>query len=220
MRISLVGAGGKTTLLFSIAERLSASGGPVAVTTTTKIRKPEAAQIRQWERSGGRIHVFGTPAAQGKLSAPPEETFRQIFRHYRHVVIEADGAKHFPLKVPAAHEPVIRPETELVICVAGMDALDRPLREACFRWELLPEELRQGDRRITEEDMAAVLAADWGGRKGSAGFPFRIFLNKCDTAEQRDRAGRILELLRKNSGLEGSAGCLKEGLWDTWIMNI
>ena len=92
--------------------------------------------------------MFGTPAPEGKLSAPSEEEFRALFRNYRHVLIEADGAKGFPLKVPSDREPVVRRETELVVCTAGISALGKTFREACFRWELLPEHLRDGGRRI------------------------------------------------------------------------
>ena len=128
MIISAVGAGGKTTLLRKTAERLSLCGETVAVTTTTKIRKPELSDIREWEKGGGKIRVFGTPAPGGKLSAPSEEEFRALFRNYRHVLIEADGAKGYPLKVSSDREPVIRNETELVVCAAGISALGKTFR--------------------------------------------------------------------------------------------
>ena len=218
MIISAVGAGGKTTLLRKTAERLSLRGETAVLTTTTKIRKPEIPEIRRWEENGGRIRVSGTPVENGKLSSPSEQEFQALFRNYRHVLIEADGAKGYPLKVPADHEPVIREETELVVCVAGMKALGRPFREACFRWELLPDRLRDGSRCISEEDIALILAADWGGRKDASGFSFRVFLNQCDTEILRESAMRILDLLRTRWGVEGNCGTLqneplKDNIW-------
>ncbi|MGB4108702.1 MAG: hypothetical protein WBL38_02525, partial [Desulfomonilia bacterium] len=38
--ITLVGAGGKTTLMFRLARELAVSDGPVLTTTTTKIYRP------------------------------------------------------------------------------------------------------------------------------------------------------------------------------------
>ena len=38
--ISLVGAGGKTSLMFKLAHELSKTGEPVLTTTTTKIFEP------------------------------------------------------------------------------------------------------------------------------------------------------------------------------------
>ena len=147
----------------------------------------------------------------GIYGLPETQEFQVLFRHFRHVLIEADGAKRFPLKVPADREPVIRKETELVVCVAGMSALGRPLREACFRWELLPETLRDGGRIITVEDMVLILGSEWGGRKGTSGIPFRVFLNQCDTEKQRESAMQILELLRVRWGVDGDCGALQNG---------
>ncbi|MBW2707410.1 MAG: putative selenium-dependent hydroxylase accessory protein YqeC, partial [Deltaproteobacteria bacterium] len=42
--ISLVGAGGKTSLMFKLAHELSRTGGSVLTTTTTKILEPEPDQ--------------------------------------------------------------------------------------------------------------------------------------------------------------------------------
>jgi molybdenum cofactor cytidylyltransferase len=46
------------------------------------------------------------------------------------LLIEADGARRLPLKAPYDHEPVIPPDTSLVVPVAGMDVLGQPLDDA------------------------------------------------------------------------------------------
>ena len=51
------------------------------------------------------------------------------------VFLEADGAKHFPCKAPAEQEPVLLPQSNIVLAVAGLSALGRPLKECCFRLE-------------------------------------------------------------------------------------
>jgi len=52
-------------------------------------------------------------------------------------LIEADGARHLPLKAPAAWEPVIPEQVDLVIVVVGMSAIGKPLTgEYVFRPEL------------------------------------------------------------------------------------
>src|SRR4029078_5661984 len=45
------------------------------------------------------------------------------------VLVEADGARARPLKVPAPHEPVIPASTTLVVVVCALDALGQPLDE-------------------------------------------------------------------------------------------
>ena len=38
------------------------------------------------------------------------------------VLIEADGSKRLPCKVPADHEPVLLPESDIVVAVLGLSA--------------------------------------------------------------------------------------------------
>lgn len=74
--ISLVGGGGKTTLLYALARWYSAQGQRVLVSTTTHIQRPdanyapdEAARDALWQ--AGTYAVAGVPAEGGKLTMPP-----------------------------------------------------------------------------------------------------------------------------------------------------
>ena len=138
--VSLVGGGGKTTLLYAFARHCAAKGWRVLVSTTTHIRQPgenyaadEAALASLW--AAGRYAVAGVPAEQGKLTALPPEQLTCWMAQADMVLLEADGAKRMPCKVPSAHEPVLLPESDIVLAVAGLSALGRPLLEVCFRLE-------------------------------------------------------------------------------------
>ena len=50
------------------------------------------------------------------------------------MLIEADGAKHHSLKYPAAHEPVIVPETTEVILLMGLWELGKPAETVVYRY--------------------------------------------------------------------------------------
>ena len=70
--VSLVGGGGKTTLLYAMADHCARKGWRVLVTTTTHIRQPvayyapdDAALTTLWQ--AGHYAVIGTPAEKGKL---------------------------------------------------------------------------------------------------------------------------------------------------------
>ena len=122
--VSLVGGGGKTTLLYAFARHCAAKGWRVLVSTTTHIRQPgenyaadEAALAALW--AAGRYAVAGVPAEQGKLTALPPEQLTRWMAQADMVLLEADGAKRMPCKVPAAHEPVLLPESDIVLAVAG-----------------------------------------------------------------------------------------------------
>ena len=138
--VSLVGGGGKTTLLYAMADHCARKGWRVLVTTTTHIRQPaacyapdEAALSALWQ--AGRYAVIGTPAENGKLTMPPQLLRRMAQADA--VFIEADGAKHHPCKLPAAHEPVLLPQSDIVLAVAGLSALGKSLREVCFRYDMM-----------------------------------------------------------------------------------
>lgn len=45
------------------------------------------------------------------------------------VLIEADGSRRMPCKAPAAHEPVLLPQCDIVLAVAGVSALGESLEK-------------------------------------------------------------------------------------------
>lgn len=68
----------------------------------------------------------------GKLTAPPQAQLERWMTLADIVLIEADGAKRMPCKAPAAHEPVLLPQCDTVLAVAGLSALRHPLRGGLF----------------------------------------------------------------------------------------
>ncbi len=66
---------------------------------------------------------LGRPDEKGKLTAPALPV-SQLQTLALWVLVEADGSKHLPLKAHAPHEPVIPPESQHTILVAGPRALD------------------------------------------------------------------------------------------------
>ena len=203
-RIALVGAGGKTTLMYALAAAYAKRGCRTIVTTTTHILRPldtvwacDREKVRRlWTESS--YAVVGKDAGDGKLAALPEGEMRDCLLSADVVLYEADGAKRMPCKVPASHEPVIPAECDLVIGVMGMDALDRPLEEICFRKEEAIRFLKvSSGGRMTAEMMAAILSSEEGTRKGVGERSYYVVLNKCDTEERIRQADKVQCLLRE-----------------------
>ena len=183
--VSLVGGGGKTTLLYAFARHCAAKGWRVLVSTTTHIRQPgahyaadEAALAALW--AAGQYAVAGVPAEQGKLTVLPPEQLTRWMAQADIVLLEADGAKRMPCKVPAAHEPVLLPESDIVLAVAGLSALGRPLREVCF-----------------------LLASEQGGRKLVRDRRFSVVLNQADDPARIAAGEQTLALLREKYEVQG-----------------
>ena len=265
--VSLIGGGGKTTLLYALSAYCTAKGWRVLTTTTTHIRKPvnvpwiavneeektaslecESSECKTsvgikcvcentaWENAGkerdrlwqqGTYVVAGTPAPHEKLTILPESIRSEWISDADITFLEADGAKCLPCKFPAAHEPVILPQSDIVLAVAGLSALYRPLGEVCFRAELAIEAWNRDvceygdaaypkegkrllkevpiskDTSLTPELLAWLLGSENGARKDISGRSFFVVLNQADTSERREDGRKVLDILKHSYGIQG-----------------
>lgn len=226
--VSVIGAGGKTTTLHSLAGEFVQQGQQVVVTTTTHIveeNEPyflKAAadedsptdlvqmqadgqafldQVREKLNCFGQVWT-GTPAPLGKLGSLPELFLERLWELDVPVLAEADGARRMPLKVPAGHEPVIHPRTTHVLSVYGLDAVGEKLKTVCFRKELAEKILKKnGTEPVTAGDIAFLAASPEAGRKGCPEqAAYTVVLNKADNAGRRETALAICREL-KNKGI-------------------
>ena len=123
--VSLVGGGGKTTLLYQMSAHCARKGWRVLASTTTHIRCPQDghwapdAYQRDALWAAGTYAVAGKPAAQNKLTQPA--CLEEWMQAADAVFLEADGAKGLPCKAPAAHEPVLLPQSDILLAVAGLE---------------------------------------------------------------------------------------------------
>jgi len=223
--VAFVGGGGKTSLMFALAAALP---GRVVITTTTRIF---AAQMRLAPAlvyaddlsplagalaAHGRCLVVGRVEGDKAHGVDPNLPARLLARpDVDYVLVEADGSRMQPVKAPAGHEPVIPPETTLVVPVAGMDALEGPLEAVAHRAEIVKRltnyELRTtkeegrttNDQRpltptgwLTPNGLARVLTHEAGGLKGVPdGARVVPWLNKVETDERLARARAAARLM-------------------------
>lgn len=200
--ICLVGGGGKTTVMYELAVAWADCGRKVLVLTSTHILRPadgsfaaDAAAVQDlWQQ--GRYAVIGTPElSTGKLTAPPQDLYEALQPQADVILCEADGSRHHPCKVPAAHEPVLMPDSDIVLAVTGMDALGYSLAQACQRPQLAAERLGCSlDSVIDEQMLTALLLSEQGARKNVGARAYYIVLNKCDLlkAAQQEELLRLL----------------------------
>ncbi len=201
--VSLVGAGGKSTLMYALAEKISQRGRKVLVSTTTHIYEPkenfarEEAEIRNLWRTG-RYAVVGERTEEGKLCSLPVPRLREYGKRANLILLEADGSRRKPMKVPAEREPVILPECDLVLGVIGLSCLGKPLKEVCFRPELAHALFgAELDEIVGEKLAASVLTSEKGTKKEVGTRAYGIVLNQCDTEERRQSAERIEQAVRQ-----------------------
>lgn len=218
--ISIIGAGGKTTLMYALADFYAEAGRRVFVSTTTHIRKPDASifvenvsQLRKrWDEGG--YGVAGETVKGEKLKSLSMDKLSQFIKASEVVLLEADGAKELPCKVPNETEPVIVDGTDVILMVLGLDALGKRMRDVCFRLELAMDLLGEDrDHRMTEDDLVVIVKNQMdqlredqvlkGNRR------FMVVLNKCDTKKQQNQGRHILEELNREENLIGFLTKLK-----------
>lgn len=203
--VSMVGGGGKTTTMYWIAGQCAARGKRVLVTTTTHIGRPEkyyaetAEQVRNlWHQK--RYAVIGKPEGP-KLIFPDQALYDELAAEADLVLIEADGAKRLPVKIPNATEPVITADTGLVIGAIGISALGQKLADICFRYESDGAWLEEGPDAVLDERIAAkILASERGSRQYVGDRDFIALLNQCDNDERIARA-KVIEAELETKGI-------------------
>lgn len=215
-RLAFVGAGGKTTALFTLARELLDCNhqeiATVIVTATTHLGSDQVKIADHYKviQSADDLASLkdcmlpGVVLLTGGL-ADPERTSGLDFQLLGDVLaladacnipllVEADGSRRRPLKAPAEHEPAVPAWVEHVVVVAGISALGRPLApEWVHRPEIFGElaDLPLG-KRISIHDMTNLLSHPMGGLKNiPKGARRTLLLNQADTAEQQAAASRL-----------------------------
>ena len=145
--LSLVGGGGKTTLLFALGRNLPAR---TLLTTTTRMGcdrtggfpcliGPTDDELASALDHDGAVLAWRTTDERKALGFAPTEVDRWFANGAAdHIVVEADGARRRPFTAPAPWEPPIPSASTHVVACIGADALGyviadrvhRPLRVA------------------------------------------------------------------------------------------
>lgn len=199
--IAFVGAGGKTSLIEYFASNLANKGKTVAITTTTKIYAREPYQLlddKEDIRNDVSLNRFGKTLENGKLTGVSNEDIKRIGALYDIVLIEADGAKHKPLKFPAPYEPVIPSVAEKIYVVSGLDALFHKGCEVVFRWELFRNLVGIDNEAIVTKDVYLSFFSSSILFKGVDTRKCTVILNKYDLLKQKQYGNMIARDITKN----------------------
>ena len=181
---AIIGSGGKTSLMYRLADELS-EYGTVIITTTTHIFRPMHLPFAETAERVDGILCLGTPCDNGKIAAP-RQSFAELQKLADFVLVEADGAAGKPLKAHASHEPVIPAEANQTITVVGASGIGRKTLEAVHRPQIFST-LAGGAELASAEAIACVLTAE--------AFSTRVLINQADSAERLRAALELAERL-------------------------
>lgn len=204
---SIIGSGGKTTLMMTLARELSQQG-TVIITTSTQILPPDHIphvsglddETVQKKLSARPVLCVASQHTSGKLGAPVC-SFDHLTQLADFVLVEADGSRGLPLKAHASHEPVIPANSTQILCVVGADGFYRPLQSVCHRAEVFASLAGISlSAIVTPAQVAAVINRE--------GFAQSVLINKAETPEHlaaaREFAGE--------TSLPVFAGSLQKGV--------
>lgn len=196
--LTAVGAGGKTSILHTLAAEGATANQAVLLTTTTKmaaapdlITDPDAALAAL---TPGRV-VFAGQLTGEKLGGFDAPTLDSLRRAADLTLIEGDGSRRLPIKVPAHYEPVVPIWTDHLLVVVGLSSIGRPLADVCCRVELASEILQTdaASHLVSPESAAALIQAGYLDNPGLAAWRGRttVVLNQADDPS-RAAAGRAI----------------------------
>lgn len=212
--ISIVGAGGKSTILFALGRNLAVPSGRVILTTTTKMavdqiteptcRSSVPAEVETALEPGRPLFVV-TGEVPGKVTGPGPDAVDRLFTETTadHVIVEADGARSMLIKAPAAHEPVLPSLSTTVIVLAAIDAIGRPISEIAHRPDHVATIAGVGiDDPLAIEGAAAVLLHEGGGLKGIPSAARVVMAIARVTPDTEQAAGSLAMILRSHPRID------------------
>lgn len=156
--ISVIGAGGKTSLLHKMSDYYLEKKETVLLTTTTHMMLEKDTDISCdifsiIERLKNDKYCMAGKICDGsnkKIQALPLEILKGIMPYADNILIEADGAKHYSLKYPLESEPVIFEFTTDVYLVLGLWDIGKYCKDVIFRFEDMSFELgTKADEKVT-----------------------------------------------------------------------
>jgi len=221
INLSIVGAGGKSTALFQLAHQFVGRSKAAAIVTATT-------HLGTWQTANAGQHIVardiqslarifdsdprGVIVITGEKKDDRYSPIDEPLLEWLHektsaqrlpLLIEADGSRARPLKAPEIHEPPIPEFTDLVLVVAGLNGIGKPLTDEHVHRAKIFSRLGHlpFNAIITPESISRVLTHPQGGLKNIPQTARRVvLLNQADTPELKSIGGAMARDLLDHFG--------------------
>lgn len=222
--VTVVGAGGKTSLINYLANYYKDSYS-ILLTTTTKIFPPKEKFYDSLLMLKDKYKVI-TPKKNGvvvcgshinneeKIVGLEFNDLDKLIPKFDLVLIEGDGSKMKKIKGWRNNEPVVHPKTLKVIGVLDITAYDMDINEENIH---RLEELKKitpinQNRKITIENLYDIVLSENGIFKNSIGEKM-LFINKVESDYYEELAKNLIEnITNTNSNINIVYGSIKKGI--------
>ena len=214
--ISVIGAGGKTSLIFRLAQESRQRGFKTLITTTTRMLIPSAKQydaldlsgtlFRDTDLSHPGIYVGGVVAEeQKKMAGSSPCCLENTLNRFDLVLIEADGAAGKSLKGWKESEPVVPRITTKTIGVVDIQTIgchiSHPLIHRLDIFLKLIDDIET--KRFSVDHLCRVIGNEEGLFSKSQGEEI-IYINKLESNAGRKHADELQAQLRQRNIVYGS----------------
>lgn len=227
--ISIVGAGGKTSLMFNLSEELR-NNNKVLLTTTTKIYNPNKiyydfmcigeknCYIYDHLKPNG-VYVYGKYINNdNKLIGFGKNFLDKKFKHFDYSLIEADGSKKKPIKGWKDDEPVICKNTNKTIGVLDISYINKIVNDFNVHRVSYFLKITNGKlgKKISIPMISSLITHPLGLFKDSLGEKI-LFINKVENQQDAFLSYELIEHILNISNLfidKIVIGSLKEKKYD------
>ena len=230
--LTFVGAGGKSTGMLAAAAFCAAAGIRVRMTTTTRVGMDEFSGVpmllaRTGEELARALRAHEPSLLIAAAALPREGKYRGLDERLIDtafipgdmvLLVEGDGSRRRPLKVPTAREPVIPGSTRTVLALMGASGFDETIDEIhCYNHAAALALLGRVGGRFDAVSIAGIGSSPEGCRKGVLpGMDFHLVMNQGDLEEKRCTAVAALRLLKAAYGIAGTLlSWRKETVYET-----
>lgn len=208
---AFVGAGGKTTAMRKVAECCASRGLRVRITTTTRLAADElasfprtvvsdAAQFREAMEGAEAVRVVVSAVdtdANKLMGVDPSFVDDAPREPDLLLLVEADGSRRRPLKIPTARDPVIPLTTTVVVGLMGASGFGEAISEEwCYNHAAALTLLGRPAGVFDARSIARIALHPAGLRKGVLpGMGFRVIVTQADIDGKLDIARAAVEAI-------------------------
>ncbi len=193
--ISVVGAGGKTSLIEFLASNLA---GKILLSASTKMYKPKAYpyinKISEVNNNG--IYVSSKDILNNKKLAGLNPFLP--FESFDYHLIESDGSNQMPIKGWRENEPVIIDQTTVTIGVVDITTIGKELNDQTVFRRNEFETLVGKHKHIEENDLLQIINNSKGLFKQSKGQRI-LFINKVESKANEKTAIELAQQVTDNN---------------------
>lgn len=212
--ISIVGAGGKTSLMYALGKGFR--NEKVLLSTTTKILPPRFDEVDFYgigqavyldiskNMKSGSFLYANSLTKEGKVDSIPLEEIKKIKEDFDYIILESDGSKRKDLKGWSDNEPVISKETTITIGIFDMTTLNKKINEdLVHRLTRFLEITKAKENEILKSHhIVNMIFNEEGLFKNSLGRKI-LFINKVEKKEDEEALKLLITKVNERNKKEG-----------------